>query len=409
MAEHFEFASTHLPNNQKADFVNKSTHQIPSTQQAQERIYRFLLDIVKQSPPEFVLQEFKRLFIQHIDLGSSDSIQAIYEIVRANDEEEFRSTIKRCCYILINNWNKNREYHYIQKFIELFATPIIRRQSLSPTINQLRIWVQNFVNSKEYQELKLFASAKYQEPCHWFNRYTSYLLVAQSADLKNPVEQREAAQCRANHLKYRFKFDLAMYMAHSQSVTVNKQSKNPTGLGDEVLRLIKIIVAKRSPSSYANIANTFIIQTKTQSYKQFKQSLQKYLSGAEDKRKFIDILKPKLDPLYEKYNEETLSDALLLRTCNRVIDYLTTENHHKPSSLFVLLMSQGNPLPLVIVLLKIILICRAARTHLETCIADLIQYYEDSPEKECNSIINFFEIFNIMCAVYADNMSVQLD
>jgi hypothetical protein len=71
-------------------------------------------------------------------------------------------------------------------------------------------------------------------------------------------------------------------------------------------------------------------------------------------------------------------------------------------------MSQGNPLTLVIVLLKIILICPNARTHLENCIAKLIQYYVDYPEDECKWVINFFEIFNITFAIHADNVQYNL-
>lgn len=183
MAEHFVFNSHHLLNGQQPESVVNLNHQKQNIQQAQESIYSFLKDILKQCPPETVLQEFNRLFIQHLDSVSSDSTLAIYKIGLANDEEEFRNTIKRCCYLLINNWKNNRAYKkHIKELIEMFSNPIIKRQSVSPTINRLRSWLQNFVKSKDYQELKLFASTKHQEQRHWSNRYTCYLLGDQSAD-----------------------------------------------------------------------------------------------------------------------------------------------------------------------------------------------------------------------------------
>jgi hypothetical protein len=103
-----------------------------------------------------------------------------------------------------------------------------------------------------------------------------------------------------------------------------------------------------------------------------------------------------------------VNEALLLRTSNRVIEYLTTEDQQEPSGLFVLLLSHGHPLTLVIVLLKIILICPSSRTHLENCIAKLIQYYVDSPEQECKWVVNFFEVFNITLAIHADNVQYNL-
>src|SRR5579883_820358 len=163
-------------------------------QQAQETVYSFLLEIVKKWPPEEVLLEFKRLFIYHVDSISSDAMQAIYEVVFSNNEEEFRNTLKRCCYILVNNWDASRNYKPIQDLIHVFTDPSINRSTASPTLKRLRHWIESFVSSKDYEELKLFASRyEEQERGPWVSRYTSYLLVPQYIDLKNPIEQREAA------------------------------------------------------------------------------------------------------------------------------------------------------------------------------------------------------------------------
>lgn len=414
MAEHFKFKSNDIMNGQQPELYVKSNTKKRSIQQAQESIYHFLEGILQNFPPEKVLLEINCLFIQHINSSNLDSLKAIYEIGYANAEKEFYQTIKRSCYLLINNWKVNRtKKKYINTLIEIFANPISREHSVSPTINRLRSWIQNFVNSNDYQEMKLFASNKSQEQCHWSNRYSSYLLVPQCTDLEKPVEQQEAAQNQAKHLKTQFKFDPATYTAPSHSATVDNQSKNPIRLGNEVIDLIKTIVAKREPSSYANIANIFIKQTKAQNYKEFKKSLQNYIICSLDNQEVINTLNlklsEKLGPLYENYEKQPLTDGLVLRTCNQLINYLTTENHRDPSPLFALLMSQGHTMTLVIVLLKIILICSSARTHLESCLADLNLYYEDSSEEECNRMINFLDIFNIIFAIYANPVSVQLD
>ena len=87
---------------------------------------------------------------------------------------------------------------------------------------------------------------------------------------------------------------------------------------------------------------------------------------------------------------------------------MTTENHQQPSPLLSMLISQGHPLTVVIMLLKIVLICPSVREHLESCIADLIRYHEKYPE-ECNWMINFIEIFNVMFAIYVDKTSLALN
>lgn len=382
-----------------------------SIEQAQESIYSFLLDIVKQWSPEVVLQEFICLFIQQDNSANLDSVQAINELVDWNNESEFYYTLKRCCYILINNWKANKKERYINQLIETLSSTDNKENSDSSTSDRLKSWLQNFINSKDYEELKLFA-AKCQGQVHWKDCYTSNLLVPQYNNLKKPIEQRQTAQEQVKLLQYRSKLDLAMYMARSPSAN-NKQSKNPTQLGNEVLRLIKIIVAKRDPSSYAKIADVFIKQNKHTSPQELKQRLYKYLIFSTEDRDVVNtsklILSQKLAFLNEECNEKKLTVALLPMTCNRIIDYLTTENHRTPSSLFNSLISQGNHLTLAIILLKIILICKVSRTHLQICIAELSQYYEDAPKIEFKSVNNFIELYKVMFAIYVDNLAVKLD
>jgi len=65
-------------------------------------------------------------------------------------------------------------------------------------------------------------------------------------------------------------------------------------------------------------------------------------------------------------------------------------------------------MPLVITLLKLILISKYSRTHLEARIAELIHYYQDFPEDECAWIVNFLEVFNVTFAIHAENVQYNL-
>jgi hypothetical protein len=405
---------SHNANRQDSSSSSRGSRSGRSIYQAQETIYQFLLDIVKKWPPEEVLLEFKRLFVYHVESVSSDALQSIYEIVFSNNEQEFRHTLKRCCYILINNWDATRNYKPIQELVQLLSDSSVSRYTASPTLKRLRTWLINFVTSQDYEELKLFISRyEDQQRGPWASRYTSYLLVPQYIDLNNPIEQREAARALSKQLKDRFKFDLAMYIARSQTrASSDRPPKNPTALGDEVLRLIKAIVARRGPFSYANLANIFLNQTQSLSYREFKQSLHRYLTFSVDNHQSGDALNTKLaqkiNELYPGYDDAPISNALLLRTCNRVIDCLTTETQQEPTSLFVQILSRGNPVTLVIILLKLVLICKHARTHLEARVADLIRYYQDYPEDDCAWVVNFMEVFNVTFAIHAENVQYNL-
>ena len=239
------------------------------------------------------------------------------------------------------------------------------------------------------------------------------MLLAQSTDKKNPKEQQQAAKRLSKQLKNKFKFELAMYIARSQSSASNSNRyRNPSVLGDEVLRLIKVIVVRKGAFSYENIANIFIKQTRNQNLKEFKENLLKYLVYSVSQEDFVEtlntLLPEKLFAWKTDYNEQIVDKNLLLRFSNKVIDYLTSENGKEPSRLFILLLSQGNPLTLIIALLKIVLISKHSRRHLEMRIAHLINYYEKLPEEECQWVINFIEIFNITFAIYADNVEYNL-
>jgi hypothetical protein len=409
-----------IPSEVRGALTVKKTITARDLQIAQQTIYQFLLEIVKKWPPEEVLLEFKRLFLYHVDSMSSEAVNALYEIVFHDNETEFRNTIKRACYILVNNWDANRRTKPIQDLISSFQDENLPRSTISPTLTRLRIWVRNFQQSQDYRDLKLFAdrynvveSTDEVSTGPWVKRYTSYLLVPQYVDTRNPIEQREAARALAQQLREKFKFDLAMYVARSQSgMKGDRPLKNPTALGDDTLRLIKTIVAKRGTYSYGNLANIFLNQIQNLSYGEFKQSLQKYLIFSVESSDFSMALQgrlgDKLNALYDEYHNDRVTPALILRTCNRMIEFLTTEHHNEPSALFVLLLSQGSPMTLVVTLLKLMLISKNSRTHLEARIADLLRYYEEMPEQDCKWVVNFLEIFNVTFTIYADNVQYNL-
>jgi hypothetical protein len=398
----------------KSDYPNAGLN----VAQAQQAIFSFLLSIVNRWPPEDVLEAFTHLFISHSDSTLSDVIPALHVILFANDEQEFKNTLKRACYILVNNWEMARQFEAIQALIKTFEDPVLKRRTLSPTLKRLRHWVNNFIESPDFSELTLFA-ARFLEaktinrPGDWVNQYSSYLLVSQYINVENPIEQREAARILSKRLKDKFKFDLAMYTAHSQAASASRKiPDNPTALGDGALRLIKAIVAKRGQHSYKNLARIFLEQTQDLSYTNFKKSLPEFLFFTVKNYPIAHDLKrqvqTRLGPLYAENDFDRVDASLILRTSNRVIDFFMTEDRSQPADLFVKMLSQGNSLTLAIVLLKLILISRGSLLYLEARIGDLLAYYQQFPKEQCGWVINFLEVFRVTFAIYADNVEYNL-
>lgn len=397
---------------QKASFV-KLNHLRPtfSLPQAQEIICCFFLEEVKASTPELVLEKFKYLFIEPTPVVNSIPRQALEYIASLDQEKTFINTFKRSIYILVNNWTATRQQQYIQELVRLLSVSLDAHRAAYITLKRLKLWRSHFVHSLDYKELKIFISKFDHE--HWSDRYSSYLLVEQSVDASKPRPQREAARTRSEQLKEQFKFELAMYTARCPlAASQQSTSPNPTILGDEVVHLIQQILQKRSTFSYASLANIFLSQTQHLCYTDFKQSLLNYLLFFLDNQGLANTvnkqLAKQLELLYETYQDKPWDNHLLLRTCNRVIDYLTTTNHKNPSPLFILLATQDNALTLAILLLKIVLLCPSTYTHLECCIAKLIQHYESLSESDCKWLIRFLEVLKVTLTIYTDNVQFNL-
>jgi hypothetical protein len=398
---------------QKASLVKLNDFpQNLSLSQAQEIICDFFLNEVKTSAPESVLEKFKYLLIEPTPAVNSIPCQALEYIACLDQEKTFIYTFKRSIYILVNNWTATRQEQYIQELVRLLSVSLEAHSASSVTLKRLKLWRRNFVHSQDYKELKIFIS-KFDNQEHWSERYSSYLLVEQSVDARKPKQQREAARTRCEQLKERFKFELAMYTARCPlAASQQNTSPNPTILGDEVVHLIQKILQKRGTFSYTSLAKIFLNQTQELCYSDFKQSFLNYLLFFLDNQGLSNTIKTQLSKqlefLYESYHEKEWDNHLLLRTCNRVIEYLTTTNNRSPSSLFILLATHDNALTLTSILLKIVLLCPSSYTHLECCIAKLVQHYESLPESDCKWLIKFLEVLKITLTVYTDNVQFNL-
>jgi hypothetical protein len=409
-----------LPENLPIELLGTSPVKLDNSWQnlspakAQGIICRFFLNRVREDSPESVLQEFKDLFIEPKAILNSIPRQALEQIASLGQETTFIHTLKHSVYILINNWSVTRQPQYIQELVQLLSQALDPKKIDSIPLKRLRLWRSHFVNSQDYREVKAFVFKwDRREKPHWSSRYSSYLLVSQAVNAQKLAEQREAARTRYLQLKEQFKFELAMYTARTQDgVSQPLTSPNPTALGDEVLGLIEQILLKPAAFSYASCVRIFLHQTQQLCYQDFKQSLINYLLFSLENQKSAKVIKlqlaSKLEFLYEKSHEQTWDNHLLLRTCNRVIEYLTIVNQEEPSSLFLTLAGQGDALTLATLLLKIVLLCPSTATHLECCLARLIQYYEKQSESECQWLIHFLEVIQVTLAIYADNVQYNL-
>ena len=375
-------------------------------QQAQTKIYEIFINLAKTWESDDVLSLFRQVFIHCVDSSESDLIPALYTLLKAGNEHEFHYTLNRVCYILINNWEASRNQKAILGLMDILATVTDLKSGASHQLRTMRTWLATFLKSKTFNDLQVYTS-RYTQSSHWTHRYTSYLLTSQSIDQNNPDEQRLVANAASGEMKRSFKRKLAMYtiQADKPRQTTNAPD-NPTLLGEHILPRIKKILAKKGEFSCRNLANIFLAQAKNLKFKQFKHELLAYLvfsMGSEELTVALKkYLSKYLDTVYTHYDERPVDDAILLRTANQVIDFFTLDKRGTPSSIMLLLLSKGYALTLAILLLKVIMISPKSRTYLEGKIGDLVSYYVEQPEAECQWLIQFLEVLNVTFTIYSD-------
>jgi len=381
----------------------------------QQQLYSDLLAATRQMPPVESLAKFEGMFFGHSSSTGLDVSPFLYKILFANDETEFRNTLKRACYILVNNWERSCQSDMVHTLLALFDQSSLKKSTASLSMTRLRQWLLNFALSQDFEELKLYATQRIgpTHPDSWSSRYATYQFAAQAMDDRNSLEQKEAARKMARRLKNKFKHELAMYTALSQSSRhLDRKYSNPTVLGDQVLRLIKAILMRRGQFSYRNVARLFQRQMASISYRDYKENLVDYLCFAIAQPEFVIALETALaqllPQLYADQDKKEVDPSLVLRTCNRLIELLITEDNYRPSPLFERLMAQGNPLNLATLILKIILISPSSQLYLEARLASLINYYRPYMEAECRGIVQFLEICDVMFAIYSDNVEYSL-
>ncbi|MCF3606073.1 pentapeptide repeat-containing protein [Planktothrix agardhii 1033] len=377
-----------------------------------EVIYEFFLHGVQTSSPEVVLDGFEQLFFYLLCPRQPEVQRALETILSVETGEScFHSTIQRCCYILINNWLLKRQQKLIKNLIQrLSNSPDIYQTCLSIQESRLILWLNNFLNSEDYQNLLQCANF---DRNNWSSRYQSYLLVPQYLNPRNSREQKEVARNLAKQLKDKYKFDLAMYITRLDSpMGKNHKLNNPTQLGDEVINLIKQTISTQRVFNYGTQANLFLQNTQDFDYQKFKQCLPQYLMFNVSQQYPANILREKIEEklqsLYRLHDQKIVNKALIIRSCNRLLEFLLIEPGKPPSFLFNLMIRQGSQLTLVILLLKLVLLGSPCRTYLEICIANLVQFYQDHAEFECQGLIQFLEIFNLVFTLFTENIQYFL-
>ncbi len=105
---------------------------------AQQQLYDDLLEAVRKYSPVQALAEFEDTFFGYMHTAGTDISPFVYKILFAGDEVEFRNTLKRACYIFVNNWDLARQGEMVHELLALFQHPSLEKFTTSPSLKRLR-------------------------------------------------------------------------------------------------------------------------------------------------------------------------------------------------------------------------------------------------------------------------------
>ncbi|MDJ0534744.1 MAG: hypothetical protein QNJ70_20065 [Xenococcaceae cyanobacterium MO_207.B15] len=419
----------------------KSENNLFLQQAKQEKaIYEYLRNSVKSKSPPEMLREFRYLCLElrHSNQEISQTLEKI--IFSKHKEDIFLQILNYCCHILIDYWSqKSENYPYILELIELFdQNNFYQAKYHSRPRQKLAILVQNFSKTEEYlklrriakfintsSEIKLKKQSLIEDLLpHYPYLYSSVLLgrehIPETTNLILNLQRKSQKNFEsqlAQHIIYRSRL---VEIARAKQLSnragkIIKRVENPTFLGEtEFKKTLKQYLNKidEQGTIYQN-AKKFLIEIKfLNSYKEFKQSLYKYLifgikQPTTSKYSLQQKLRQVIDDISYQSDSEPCSKSLILQTCQRllrslVLDTTRQNNHYQ---LIELIMNLGVTQTAAL-MIKIILISPQAKSDLEQRLGILFSSYESHTIEDTKWLIKFLENILIAFSLYYGNINL---
>ena len=376
---------------------------------AQNTIIRTFSQTLQNQSPELSLALFQCIFLDRIDDSAADLSMHLNSIVMGQHKRTFIRVIQSVCYIMVNTWKQQQRTEAIRYLFETFEHMPTSRNCSSRYSRRLRFWLRSFYESTEFHTLKTYAMGQDS----WTRRYQEYLLVEQYTDSRNVPEHKDSARRLSQYLKCKFQRQLTKYASlASHPDTIDESIHNPTALRGSTIALMKHILMVWNHENHEDLTAQFRKNSRQMAYGQYKDQLIQYLSLSTQRFRGSSEacagLSELLKTLESDRNNLPVDVRLELKTVEIMLDWLTISEARIPSKLFIQLTSQGYTIALVILLLRLVLVCPQAYTHLEKRLAELIRCYETVEESECQWFIQFLEIFRIVFSMISGSQKYTL-
>jgi hypothetical protein len=405
--------------------VNTETgHYNRPTSPEEQRLYDHLLYLSQLEPPHKLVDRMRKLFIDGIGYPDPFIQEALEQLVSADHAPaHFRYIVNRCCYILLNRWIVHPRF---QSAIPELVSVFEQRSdvSLCPRYTQrLRELTQSFLDTEQFVTLRRFADLARQDvattptsqPLGGYIRrypylYEHCLLAENSGD-----DQRETVKRLQEGAQQQFEVDLSQYITHRmvRSGTV-AMAKNPTLLSDDELCLAIKQFTTKVDGHYTqkDLAQHFMnYSRRAPSFKVFKADLYEYLTMAVEpgygSRQFNTRLCAQLESILPQSDDQRPNDSLLIRTCNKLLNFLVVDSSQQPAHyVFLDLINNLGTTMTINLLMRIVLLCHSVKSHLERRFSILFSHYEGyTVESGIEWLVAALETLNVAFATNFGSMN----
>ncbi|MEM8615245.1 MAG: hypothetical protein AAGF93_24790 [Cyanobacteria bacterium P01_H01_bin.105] len=405
-------------------------------------LYDHWLGCVNSEQPDILVDRFNTLFIDGTGYGDRDVISSLDTILLdSNADMYFHHILNRCCHILINRWQKHREYqpaiHELIRLFEYTPSHAVREVSRARSVRRLRDIVSQFRETDQYRMLKRLVQAMEQanEP-RLLSRQPLGTLIGRYPYLyehcllsdESPKEQQTHIRRMQHQAQKKVELDLSQYVNYrvrrsrlKREGLLEKQgqwlrpSNNPTLLSDR--ELVDSLQQFSGKDVHGRTYNDLALRFRSQccesvTFKSFKDDFYEYLVSGIDpaygRQHFNDALYKNLRDIYPENENQRLNDFLLVRTCSNLFNFLVVDPAGSHSHfVFIDLINNLGATLTTGLLLRILLLCRKVKPYLERRLSTLFNHYELAKQDSVGWLVKILETLNLALSLTFGHLDIS--
>ena len=395
-----------------------SSNNQASAAELESRLYRHLQQCRQNESADAVLSRFEELFIQAD--GYTDPLvwEALVELAHhPQSEREFKYTLNRCSYTLVNPWYTQPKEHWaIPALVQLFET-IPTAPTEQYETYQIRSLSRAFIVTEQYAALKRLAnlfdkeatdsgdSAIGEQPIEKQLKRYPFLYDSSLLTKDSDQHQKDHVGKLRQEAEAKLGIGLARY-CHQRGKGTGSKFPNPTRLSEaELDGALAYYTGKVEGSrSHRDLAQMFQTYSKTvRSFRDFKEEFLEFLLAplADVDPRYVSnhfgrSLRQYLRETLQDFDGQRLTDFIVITTCQRLLNFLVVQGRQQPVfRRFCQLLREVGPTLTVGLLLRIVLFCSAVKPWLENRLAVLFNHHERCTCKEVPWLLDSLEHTNV--------------